>query len=65
MTETIEKKICTWKTNAEFQYGSLSEEKKEKFRASQFYVGYEKCIKCSGKDELCSKYQDLKKMGFI
>ena len=66
-SETLEKKTypCPWKGNVEFQYNSLSEEKKSKFIAAPEYVMYERCLKCPGYDDTCPKYLELKKLGAI
>jgi hypothetical protein len=63
MTENIEKKICAWKTNAEFQWKMLGEAEKKKNADDITYLKYERCMKCPGYDETCTKYQEMKSLG--
>ena len=65
MIKNIEKRICAWKTNVNFQYNSLSEEDRKKFEQSPQFYQYDKCLKCLGYDDNCSKYRDLKKIGMV
>jgi len=65
MTDNLENKICTWKTNVEFQYNSQSGEEKKRLQTSPQFCQYEKCLKCSGYDDNCSKYQELKSIGVV